>query len=287
MQWIRDNIHHFGGDSNNITIFGQSAGASSVHYHLLSDYSSGLFHKAIIQSGSAFNTWAHRSVNHYNEKLAQRLGWDGQSGTKGMMNVLMEASAIDIVAAQDMNTEEDKQNGVYFVYLPIVEPYNNGNCFLERTPKILAPNAWGNEIPLLIGGNSNEGYVFFSEMKNNKTMFSNDDYFTNGIPRELNLPVEERLKLGKTLKKLYYGNERPTTDNLDKFTYLVGDKMFWHGLVGTIRNRNNASKAKTFLYRLNFNSKLNLFSFFQFAYCGKKINGRYSYLYFYLGSLSN
>jgi para-nitrobenzyl esterase len=51
LHWVRDNIGKFGGDPDNVTIFGQSAGGSNVATHLVSALSRGLFHKAIIQSG--------------------------------------------------------------------------------------------------------------------------------------------------------------------------------------------------------------------------------------------
>ena len=49
--WVRDNIAAFGGDADNITVMGQSAGAMSVQQHCLSPLSEGLFHKAIMSSG--------------------------------------------------------------------------------------------------------------------------------------------------------------------------------------------------------------------------------------------
>jgi carboxylesterase type B len=52
LQWVRDNIAAFGGDPANVTISGQSAGAMSVHAHVLSPLSKGLFHRAIAQSGA-------------------------------------------------------------------------------------------------------------------------------------------------------------------------------------------------------------------------------------------
>ena len=48
---VKENIKYFGGDPNNITIFGESAGGAYVSYHLVSPASEGLFEKAIIQSG--------------------------------------------------------------------------------------------------------------------------------------------------------------------------------------------------------------------------------------------
>ena len=51
LKWVRQNIPAFGGDPNNVTIFGESAGGVSVHTHLSSPLSRGLFQKAISQSG--------------------------------------------------------------------------------------------------------------------------------------------------------------------------------------------------------------------------------------------
>ena len=50
LQWVQDNIEKFGGDSTEVTIMGESAGGTSVAYHLISSMSYGLFHRAILQS---------------------------------------------------------------------------------------------------------------------------------------------------------------------------------------------------------------------------------------------
>ena len=51
LQWVQRNIDAFGGDADNVTLFGESAGGFSVHTMMTSPLAKGLFHKAIIQSG--------------------------------------------------------------------------------------------------------------------------------------------------------------------------------------------------------------------------------------------
>jgi para-nitrobenzyl esterase len=52
LQWVQRNIRRFGGDPARVTIFGESAGGLSVHSHLASPLSAGLFHRAIVESGA-------------------------------------------------------------------------------------------------------------------------------------------------------------------------------------------------------------------------------------------
>ena len=66
LEWVKENIQLFGGDPNNITIFGESAGGHNVLSLLVSDQAEGLFHKAISQSGyttSYSKTEAYRPMN--------------------------------------------------------------------------------------------------------------------------------------------------------------------------------------------------------------------------------
>ncbi|XP_062993561.1 acetylcholinesterase-like isoform X2 [Elgaria multicarinata webbii] len=58
LQWIQNNIQHFGGNPKAVTIFGESAGGASVGMHLLSVQSRSLFKRAILQSGTPNGPWA-------------------------------------------------------------------------------------------------------------------------------------------------------------------------------------------------------------------------------------
>ncbi|XP_042145552.1 acetylcholinesterase-like [Ixodes scapularis] len=56
LKWVQDNIHVFGGDPSMVTVFGQSAGAMSIHAHILSPMSKGLFKRAVMMSGSLYTS---------------------------------------------------------------------------------------------------------------------------------------------------------------------------------------------------------------------------------------
>jgi para-nitrobenzyl esterase len=58
LRWVRENISAFGGDPDNVTIFGESGGGASVAHLMAIGEASGLFHKAIIQSGGGRLKWA-------------------------------------------------------------------------------------------------------------------------------------------------------------------------------------------------------------------------------------
>ena len=61
MQWVNSNIAAFGGDPDQITLMGQSAGAASIAFHMMSPISRNLFHRVILQSAGALADWSYTS----------------------------------------------------------------------------------------------------------------------------------------------------------------------------------------------------------------------------------
>merc|ERR1719438_476294 len=101
IQWVRNNIHHFGGDPNKITIFGESAGALSVQAQVLSPWNDGLLNGAIAQSGSILNLHfqPQGSEMKYAKNIADTLGCPttlDQNTLECMQKLNMEERLIDI-----------------------------------------------------------------------------------------------------------------------------------------------------------------------------------------------
>lgn len=223
LKWIKENVESFGGDPNNITLFGESAGGASVHLHMLSDKSDGLFHKAIIMSGCALNYWAIVQPRNWGERLAKTVGWNGEGGQKGAFDVLCNTPAYTLVEQQSLIVTLDEKKDFYLgAFSPVVEPYATEQCMISKHPYELLANAWSNRIPIVIGGTRDEGLFF---MVHDQKAHLDAIYFkTMGncvqyVPHELGLNFEDerRKKFGLLLKNYYYPNDNPSLDNVEPF----------------------------------------------------------------------
>jgi para-nitrobenzyl esterase len=74
LQWVRDNIARFGGDPGNVTIFGQSGGGGKVSTLLAMPSAKGLFHKAIVESGSTLKQMTKDDAQKTTDRVMAALG---------------------------------------------------------------------------------------------------------------------------------------------------------------------------------------------------------------------
>ena len=121
IKWVHDNISKFNGDPDNVTLFGQSAGAASVHLHVLNPNSRKYFHKVIMQSGSILADWIFQQDGVQKTKLLAKIFGEGDS-EKEAYDTLMKTSSKQLVDHyRDTMTYEERRRGLPVVFKPVIE----------------------------------------------------------------------------------------------------------------------------------------------------------------------
>ncbi|XP_053234525.1 cholinesterase-like isoform X1 [Podarcis raffonei] len=156
LRWVHENAAAFGGDPTRVTIFGHSAGAAAVGFHLLSPGSQPLFAQAVIQSGSPSAIWAWGSPEEAKQKsltIAQLVGCaDGDDSA--VLSCLQAKDAAEFSPQEMLFFEKSK----YLIDLPVI-PTTDGDFLPDDPQKLLEPGHIKLK-PVLIGFTSDEGNTF-------------------------------------------------------------------------------------------------------------------------------
>jgi len=156
LRWVRDNIHCFGGDPENVTAFGQSSGAMSIATLLGVPAARGLFHRAILQSGAASNVASPEQAQRVAETLLRRLGIDLEDAA-----ALGRLPLSELLRAQQETSRELSLQVSGLPWQPSLDPELLPDAPLEAIEKGAAAS-----IPLLVGTNRDEwNYFMFADPK--------------------------------------------------------------------------------------------------------------------------
>ena len=85
LHWVRDNIAAFGGNPNNVTIFGESAGGADVLALLASPLAKGLFHRAIVESGGMFIASRAFAENYHDDATTPGHAFSGRESVNRLL----------------------------------------------------------------------------------------------------------------------------------------------------------------------------------------------------------
>lgn len=143
LQWVRDNIAEFGGDPDNVTVFGQSGGANKISTLMAMPRAKGLFHKAIIQSGNFVQGTSVEAASQMSDAFLASMGLRPSDYAK-----LQDLSTAELTAALRAAARTGHSDRSF---RPVVD-----GVVLPKGPWWPEASALGADIPVMMGNTATE-----------------------------------------------------------------------------------------------------------------------------------
>ncbi|XP_060646789.1 esterase B1-like [Drosophila nasuta] len=262
LKWIKNNCASFGGDPDCITVFGESAGSTSTHYMMLTDQTQGLFHRGILQSGSAIAPCSYNGdITHRAYTIAKLAGYKGDNNDKDVLHFLQNVKAGDLIRVEgNVLTPQERANNDLLAFAPSLEPFATPECVVPKHPLDMMKTAWSNSIPMMIGNTSYEGLFFMSVLKAMPQITTQLDAGTSFVPKELAEVNQEKIEeWAKKIRKAHVTGEKASPDN---YMDVCSMYFFIFPALRVVRSRHAyGAGSPVYFYRYDFDSEELIFPY--------------------------
>lgn len=206
LRWVQENIEAFGGNPDNVTIFGESAGGAYTSLLTASEDAQGLFHRAIAESGCLNLTFSQEDF----DATATTEALLEVTGAKNMDDLMAipEEELVDIYMNEPLDEDYTTLNDLYNM------PFRSGDGVVAEDPYAAIANGVGKDVDLMIGTNADEWRYWVNEM-GEVDMSELSDKEIKG-----NLAIYEEVIAGEKKASAYDAASAEDKANLDAFYQL-------------------------------------------------------------------
>ncbi|XP_058461354.1 juvenile hormone esterase-like [Malaya genurostris] len=271
LQWVKKNIAEFGGNPELVTIFGQSAGGASVHMHMMSPMSEGLFSRVIMMSGNAIAPWNIPTKDPFGLAVRQTEAVDvpcaKNLSSEQIVNVLRNVDAT--VLSKSIDKLKFWSIDPLTLYRPVIESSNwSDQAFLVEDPRVSWQKGNYQQLPWMTSFVPNDGAVRAIAITSNEKLLKELNANISYILPKL-LEKEQSNELLRLLKNRYFNDssdeEWINQKNAYRLTDLYTEGSFLYPIQSAVKQYvtvADTKKAPVSIYKFNF-------------------KGRYSYSFYY------
>ncbi|WP_327232590.1 carboxylesterase family protein [Streptomyces sp. NBC_01317] len=234
LRWIRDNAARFGGDPDNVTLFGQSAGAIIVGGILADPASSGLLRRAIIQSGTGTGAFTPGQAGLVTAAAGRELGLVPTA--KSLADVPDER----LVAATASLTGLDLRTSTHHDPLGGITSFS---LVGEEQPACAVAAGRGGEVDLLIGSNLDEGSLYLAPLG---ILAGTTDADVRDTAAKFHADPEDAVRA--------YRAQRPSASTAELRTGILGDGLFGAGTRRMAAAHAKSGAGRTYRYEFGWRS---------------------------------
>lgn len=155
LKWVNENIHSFGGDNKQVTIFGHSAGSACTQFLSISPLATNLFQRVISQSGSILSKWSYHDENEHHNELMFGLSKTMGKSLKNEADLVTFLKSVDktqlYVNLFKMPKEDLGSRQLDLQFKPIIENKKWSNQLIVETPEEILNNQRHKAIETMMG----------------------------------------------------------------------------------------------------------------------------------------
>ncbi|XP_014215320.1 venom carboxylesterase-6-like [Copidosoma floridanum] len=228
LRWTSENIRHFGGDPERITLIGYSAGGASVHFHYLSPMSRGLFRNGLSFSGTGFGPGKHcENSRDKARKLAAALGCPTESTRE----------AIECLRYRPSRTiSEATKNFMPWLYNPftpfgpVIEAVGD-EPFMNRSAAEIIDSGDVADLLWITGVVSEDGLYPIAEFINDEDLLADLDKNWETIAPHLldfnyTVPLDEHASVARSIRSHYFGTKPIDKRTTKELIAMTGDRLY-------------------------------------------------------------